>query len=242
MLKVYSTEYDASKYCADTLQCAIEKNPHLTICLAAGHTSLAFFDILIERGRQKKIDFSNVCVVGLDEWVGLSGKDDGSCENFLRENIFNHINVNENNIRLLDGKAANLEHECRQIDQFIKGNGGIDYLLLGMGMNGHLALNEPGVDESKTSHVAVLDSVTKTVADKYFKGTPDITEGITLGIKNIVAAKKIQLLITGERKREIVSKLIMEEQTNMLPGSLLKKVKHAEFVLDSEASSLLNIK
>jgi len=171
--------------------------------------------------------------------AGLSGKDDGSCENFLRENIFDHLNIKEENIRLFDGKAPDLEKECKEIDEFITDNKGIDYLLLGLGMNGHLALNEPGVNPNKTSHVAILDNVTKTVADKYFKEKPDITKGITLGIKNIAAAKKIQLLITGERKRDIVRKMMNEEKTNMLPGSLLKDLEHVEFVLDSDSSSLL---
>lgn len=239
--KIFKDSYEASKYCADTLAAIISNKPYALICMAAGHTSLEFFQILIEMFRNKKIDFSGVKVVGLDEWAGISGSDDGSCEIFLRSNIFDHVNLKKENIRLFDGKAPNLLKECRDIDAYIEDNGGIDYMLLGMGMNGHLGLNEPGTDPESYSHIVDLDSVTKKVAVKYFEDMPDISKGVTMGIRNILDSKRIQLLITGENKKEIVKKLFSEVKTNMLPATLLKGHENAEYVLDEPASSLLDI-
>jgi 6-phosphogluconolactonase/glucosamine-6-phosphate isomerase/deaminase len=147
--------------------------------------------------------------------------------------------VNEKNIRLFNGKAADLKSECREIDEFIDKNGGIDYMFLGLGMNGHLALNEPGVDPESMSHVMPLDSVTQDVAVKYFKDKPNISRGITLGIKNILDSKNIQLLITGKKKSGIVKRLFTSEKTNLLPGTLLFGHKNVEFILDKQAASLL---
>jgi glucosamine-6-phosphate isomerase len=237
--KVFEDNLRASAYCADTLAEIIKQKPDALICLAAGHTSLEFFAMLIKDNSEGKIDFSRVRAVGLDEWAGLSGKDDGSCENFMRSNIYSRINIREENIRLFNGKAKDLARECRDIDGFIERNGGIDYMFLGLGMNGHLALNEPGVDPESRSHVMPLDSVTRQVAVKYFEEMPEISRGVTLGIKNILDSKHIQLLITGKRKSEIVKRMFESEVTNMIPATLLFGHSKAEFILDAQAASLL---
>jgi 6-phosphogluconolactonase/glucosamine-6-phosphate isomerase/deaminase len=137
---------------------------------------------------------------------------------------------------LFNGKANDLAQECKDIDGFIEHNGGIDYMFLGLGMNGHLALNEPGVDPESRSHVMPLDSVTRQVAVKYFEEMPDISRGITLGIKNILDSKHIQLLITGKKKRDIVKRILASEATNMLPATLLFGHSNAEFILDTQAA------
>lgn len=237
-MKIFETETQAASYCADCITEIISQKPSALICLAAGHTSLELFDQLIRREREGRIDFSRVKVVGLDEWVGLSGRDDGSCENFLRINLFDHIKLSEVNIRLFDGKAVDLQDECASIEAFIRDNGGIDYMLLGVGMNGHLGLNEPGTHMANGAHIAKLDRVTQDVAVKYFKEKPELSEGVTLGIRNIAETKTVQVLITGQRKSEIV-KIITETDTNAVPASLIKNMDNVEFIVDQQAASLL---
>lgn len=236
--KVFADSAQASRYCADTLASIIKHKPDALICLAAGHTSLEFFDMLVKYNKEENADFSRVKAVGLDEWAGLSGTDDGSCDNFMRRNLYSRVNIREENIRLFNGKARDLRQECRDIDKFIEHNNGIDYMFLGLGMNGHLALNEPGVDPESTSHVMPLDSVTRQVAVKYFDEMPEISRGITLGIKNILGSRRIQVLITGRRKREIVKRIFSSEVTNMLPATLLFGHSNAEFILDALAAGL----
>jgi 6-phosphogluconolactonase/glucosamine-6-phosphate isomerase/deaminase len=142
--KIFPDSAQASRYCADSLIDIIKCKPDALICLAAGHTSLEFFDIVAREFESGGVDFSHVKAVVPDEWVGISGQDDGSCECFLQTNIFGRIKIDSNNIKLFDGKAADLKRECREMDEYIISNGGIDYMFLGLGMNGHLALNEPG--------------------------------------------------------------------------------------------------
>lgn len=238
-MKIFNSSQEAAKYCVSTLKDIIKHKPNCLICLAAGHTSLEMFQMLIRENRDGNIDFSSVKVVGLDEWVGLSGNDDGSCENFLRLNLFNHINLQQRNIKLFNGKADDLEEECNKIECFVKKNGGIDYMLLGVGMNGHLGLNEPGSKVTSRSHVVSLDDTTITVADKYFKEKPTLSKGITLGFRNFADTKHIQLLITGERKKDIVKRIFYEDKTTEIPASLLRDENNTEYVLNLEASSLL---
>lgn len=237
-MRIFENESEAAAYCANCITDIISLKPSALICLAAGHTSLELFDQLISCEREGVIDFSRVKVVGLDEWVGLSGRDDGSCENFLRSNLFDHINLSDANIRLFDGKADDLQNECAQIETFISSNGGIDYMLLGVGMNGHLGLNEPGTDKSIGAHVVMLDSVTQDVAHKYFKEKPELSEGVTLGIRNILESETVQVLITGKRKSEIVKK-INEAVTNEVPASLIRNMENVEFIIDQQAAGLL---
>lgn len=237
-MRIFATETEAAAHCADRIKDVISRKPSALLCLAAGHTSIELFKQLISMEKAGQIDFSGVRIVGLDEWVGLSGRDDGSCENFLRQNLFDHIGLNDDNIRLFDGKANDLAHECRQIELFIRNRGGIDYMLLGVGMNGHLGLNEPGTDKNQGAHVVILDSVTQDVAHKYFKEKPELSEGVTLGIKNIIETDIVQVLITGERKSEIVRK-ITETESEMVPASLIRNLPNVEFVLDQQAAGLL---
>lgn len=238
-LKIFNTQLQAVKFCKNTIAQVIMEKPDALICLAAGHTSLPLFDELIHSDKDGSIDFSCVKFVGLDEWEGLSGDDDGSCENFLRSNLLDGIGIKEKNIRLFNGKAQNLQTECNEIEDFIELNGGIDYMLLGVGMNGHLGLNEPGVDISSTAGIVKLHDVTLKVADKYFNEKPRLKGGVTLGIKNIVDAKKIEVLITGQKKSSIVSKIYETEKTNLIPATLIKNYDHVTYVLDAAAAQLI---
>jgi glucosamine-6-phosphate isomerase len=239
MTSIFEESRSASVHCAKTLINLITIKPSALICLAAGHTSLEMFEELIRAYHDGQADFSQVRVVDMDEWVGLSAEDDGSCEGFLRKNLYDHINVQEKHIRMFNGKADDLEQECRAMDAHIEANGGIDYMLLGLGMNGHLALNEPGVDPSQGAHVVPLDSVTRRVAVKYFREMPDISQGITLGVWNILQTRHIQLLITGERKRDIVKEMMDSAPTVELPGTLLKGHANVEIVVDKQAAGLI---
>ncbi len=235
-MKVFDNELMAAIYCEEAICEIVRNNKEAVLCLAAGHTSLMLFDLLKKSDKDGRIDFSQVKVVGLDEWVGLSGTDDGSCENFLRKNLFDHIGLQESNIKLFDGKADDLDAECKSVTNFIKAHGGIDYMLLGVGMNGHLGLNEPGVKEDSIAGVVSLDGVTQKVATKYFKGTPELTEGVTLGISDIKGAKLVHILVTGERKKEILKRILETDETSKIPATLIKNDSNVIILADRSAA------
>ncbi len=234
--KVYNTKEEAANYIADTIENIVKNKKDALICLAAGHTSLPVFEELVLRNKKGSIDFANVCVVGLDEWLNIKAEDFGSCAYFLNTNIYNRLNLKKENIRLFDGMAKDGVLECREVEEFIERKGGIDYLLLGIGMNGHLALNEPGDSFENGAHPVALSDTTKNVAPKYFKeDMPKLEGGITLGIKNLLKAKQIQLAIFGEKKRALVHQLIESAPTESLPATALKNAKNAQLIVDKEA-------
>jgi len=232
--KIFETEAEAAFYAADAAARILSGKPDALFCLAAGHTSLPFFEALIAKG----LDFSRCRFVELDEWMELPLDAPGSCAGFLRINFFSKINVKEENICLFDPMALDGEAECRRVTEQIAAWGGIDYLLLGMGLNGHLALNEPGCDLDCPAHVTPLSKTTLEAAPKYFGGDmPSINRGITLGLADLKAARMIHLLVLGNHKREICKRLCSCTKLDPdLPASALFDVEHAELIMDRAAA------
>lgn len=234
--QVFETDIQAAAYCAAAIEELIKRKPDAVLCLAAGHTSLPVFERLLEASSQKRIDFHQVRFIGLDEWLNVSADMDGSCASFLHRNLFDALNIPPEHLCLFDGKTSNPEAECIRVESCIERWGGIDYMLLGMGMNGHLALNEPGDSFSKGAHVTALDSTTKSVAPKYFSaGMPSLEHGITLGIRNILSAGLIHLTVLGAHKKDAVTKLLNAEIHCDFPASVLKSCSHAVLILDKAA-------
>ena len=230
---VFETETEAASYAAEGAARILSEKPAALFCLAAGHSSIPFFQVLIKRG----LDFSRARFVELDEWMELPTDAPGSCAGFLRLNFFSRINAREENICLFDPLAADGEAECRRIIDQITVWGGIDYLLLGMGLNGHLALNEPGCDLDCPAHVTPLSKTTLETAPKYFGGTmPPISKGITLGLADLKSARLIHLLVLGKHKREICARLrSCVKPDPELPASALLDTEQAELILDKAA-------
>ena len=138
---------------------------------------------MVKRG---ELDVSRARFVSLDEWVGLSAdamEDD--CTHFMMRYCYGPLNIPAEHMTLFDPCAEDLEAECRKIDQVIFDNGGIDFMMLGLGMNGHLGLNEPGADFHNYSHVMGLSDVTKSVGQKYFSQQTTLSGGITVGIQHM---------------------------------------------------------
>ena len=129
--------------------------------------------------------YSDWYFLSLDEWVGMNGEDEGSCRFHLNNQLFNPLNVKEDHIGFFDGQEKDLERECDKIENFITGHGGIDIAILGLGMNGHVGMNEPGTSLSLRSHVTELDSLTKKIGQKYFKKEQELSKGITLGLATL---------------------------------------------------------
>ena len=235
---------DASTLCAQIAEEIIQdlnQNPKQLLCIAAGHTSLGVFTHLLESYRLGKADFSQASFVAMDEWLDMSCHTPGSCGCFLVENFLRHVNYAPQNIRLWDGTASDLDEECAQVLQFIETHGGrLDFLVLGVGMNGHLALNEPGTDFAASAHICPLDPVTQTVGQKYFSQQTNLTGGITLGIADFRSAKRSILAVTGEKKAIILKNILDCGSPNVqLPATALYEFPNASLYYDKEAGELL---
>lgn len=233
---IFKTPELAAVHAAKTVDRLLRGKPDSVLCLAAGHTSLPIFDAIIRMGT----DFSKARFIGLDEWVGVSPQTEGSCAYFVEQNFFSRIAVCRENIRMFDAMARPAD-ACAAMERQLTAWGGIDYLLLGMGMNGHLALNEPGESFASGVHEAPLSSTTKQVAPKYFPaGMPPITSGVTLGIRNIIEARHIQLAVFGAHKAPAVAALLQTKADESLPATVLHNAAHAELLLDEAAAGAVS--
>ena len=214
---------------ADVICKQLEEKPDSLICIAAGHSSLPLCEELIARYKKGAVDFSKAHFIAMDEWLYMNKTISGSCSDFLVKNLLSHVNFPENQVRLFDGLAEDTAAECASVKALIEELGGFDVMILGMGMNGHLALNDPGSPFDSTVRVSEIDEVTKSVGTKYFTDAPALSGGITIGLKEICASRNIILIVFGEHKQGIIQKLIDSPATPDLPASVLKTVEDSKF-------------
>lgn len=236
---IYKDYSELSVKTAGQIAAIISKKPDALLCFPAGETSVGTFKHLIDLNKKGKLSFKKCKIVGLDEWAHIGAMKSENCFSFLKKHLFDHIDYSEENLCFFDGESSDLKRECIKTDNFIKKYGPIDMMLLGAGMNGHLGLNEPGTSFDLYSHIVDLDKTTKIVGQKYFSGKVNLTSGITLGVKYIMEAKTVILQLNGNRKAEVVKRLIESEVTPAFPASAIKAHLNSFLLLDNEASKYL---
>jgi glucosamine-6-phosphate isomerase len=226
---------DMSKAAAEKITELVNENPNALVCFAAGSTPIGTFEVLADLAADKKVDFGSCKFVGLDEWVDLDKHDSGSCQETLYKTLFHPLKVKEENICFFDAKAKDLQQECQRVDKYIRDHGNIDLMLLGIGVNGHLGFNEPGVSFNCLSHVVDLDENTKAVGQKYFETERELSKGITLGTQHIMDSNTVILIANGANKAEAVNRMINGEVTNELPATILQTHRDCYVYLEERA-------
>ena len=214
----------------------LKRKPDALICIAGGDTPLGVFDELVHAHQQGQVDFSRAAFVGLDEWLGLGKADKGSCREMVWGHFFNHLPLREHQICFFDGLTTDPAQECRRVDDYIAAHHGIDILVLGIGMNGHIGFNEPGVAIDTDCHIVNLDEVTQAVSVKYFDRQRSVKQGISLGMKTILAAKAIILMASGEKKARIIAQTVQADINAALPATLLKPHPQLRVIVDKPAA------
>lgn len=209
------------------------------VCPASGDSPKGLYEQLVNRVATKQLDVSHWNFVGLDEWGGINGSDEGSCRFHLNNQLFGPLKVPGDKLAFYDGRAEDLQAECQRIEDFITDHNGIDVAIVGLGMNGHVGMNEPGTPANLHSHVAEIDAVTQQVGQKYFTQKQSLTQGLTLGIANLMEAKNIMLLVSGKKKAAIVKRMLEEEISEQLPAGLLRNHPGLVIYLDKDAASLI---
>lgn len=201
-MRRFSDDAALGAYIADRLAQILQKKPNATFCIAAGTSSFPVFDALKARVKAGELTFTEASFFAMDEWCGLPQDADGAMADFLRRHFLNEMDFGD--IFLFDG-MADPEAECARAETFLAQHGGLDAVVFGIGVNGHVALNEPGVDPALRTHVAQVDPVTATVAQKYFQeAAPALTKGVTMGIANAADAKAVFLIANTAVKRTAV--------------------------------------
>src|SRR6478736_7497682 len=187
-VNVYPDYARLSRAAADLIAKIISQKKNALVCIASGHTPIGVFECLVKDVNAGKLDLSGCTFLSLDEWVGIDPEDPGSCLSMLKRDFFNHLSLKESQIVCFDVKA-NLEKECQRINDMIAANGGLDVMLVGLGTNGHIGMNEPGTSFELYAHVGELAEETKTTGQKYFTKATTLSNGVTLGLKHFKEAK-----------------------------------------------------
>jgi glucosamine-6-phosphate isomerase len=233
---IYNDYLELSVKTAELIADIISHKPDALLCFPAGETSVGTFTCLIELNKSGRISFKNTRIVGLDEWIGLGEMKTENCFSFLKKHLFDHIDFTRNNLCFFDGESDNPKQECTKTDDFINKYGPIDMVLLGIGMNGHLGLNEPGIAWDIDSHIVSLDETTRKVGQKYFSRKTELSAGITIGMKQILNSQTVILQVSGKKKSDVTSRLIDGIVSADFPASALQNHSNAFLLIDKDAA------
>ena len=241
-MKVYiGKNYDEmSRIAANVLSAQVMMKPDCVLGLATGSTPIGTYKVLIERCAAGDLDFSRVKSINLDEYVGLSGEHDQSYRYFMNNNLFNHINIDKANTNVPNGLAEDVDAECERYNNVINTLGPIDIQVLGMGHNGHIGFNEPDDHFPLETHKVDLAQSTIDANARFFASADEVPrQALTMGIKTIMQAKKVLVVVSGKDKAEIVKKAFTGPVTPEVPASILQMHSDVILVADEAAASLL---
>ena len=238
-VRIFNNADEIAVACADIFTELLVSKPESVLGLATGASPVKTYNELIKRCKNGEISFSKVKTFNLDEYCDLPRDDKNSYYTFMHENLFNSVDIKEENVNILDGNAADAEKEAKEFDEKIDNAGGIDIQLLGIGTNGHIGFNEPADSFSDgTFKVKLTDSTIKSNSI-YFDDDSMPRYALTMGINSIMKAKKIVLIATGESKADAIKATIDGEVTPQVPASVLKNHPDAILLIDKAAAKLL---
>lgn len=233
--EIYSSEEEMSRRCAGIVRDTLQNKPEALLCFPAGMSVVGTCRILKEMQDRGEVDFSKASFVSLDEWLDLEDESE-NCTHFLYKHLYGPLGIREDQLHLFDTHATDLEAECQRIDRFIFDSGHIDLMLLGIGMNGHLGLNEPGEDFSDYAKVVELSETTMNVGQKYFSDSMKLTRGITLGVRHMFETRKVVLQVCGAHKQDIMYQLFTTRPSQDLPASALSLMDGSMIIMDRDAA------
>ena len=217
--------------------------PNSVLGMATGSTPLSMYKELIRVHQQVGLDFSEVVSFNLDEYIGLPITDEQSYYYYMFQNFFNYVNVRRKNIYIPDGMVKDIDLECQKYDSDIREKGGIDLQVLGIGNNGHIGFNEPDIKFEATTHKVKLDDETINSNARFFQKIEEVPKfAISMGIKTIMHAKKIILLVSGENKAEVIYRALFEGITPEVPASILQLHQDVTVIVEENAARLLHAK
>lgn len=231
---------DMSRKAANIIAAQVILKPDCVLGLATGSTPIGTYQELIKGYENGDLDFSQVKTANLDEYRGLQKTNDQSYDYFMKENLFNHININFENLNIPNGENPDAEAECKRYEDVVKALGGQDLQLLGMGHNGHIGFNEPADEFVKETHCVDLQESTIQANKRFFEKVEDVpTQAYTMGINTIMQAKMILVVVSGADKAEIVKKAFFGPVTPQVPASILQMHPNVVVVVDEAAASLI---
>ncbi|WP_434414577.1 glucosamine-6-phosphate deaminase [symbiont of Argiope bruennichi] len=240
-IHIFKTESEASEFASKIFLDHLNHKKNSVFCFATGRSPIHLYKNFVLNYQKNLTDWSKVVTFNLDEYVGYNGTEKNSYRKFMNDHLFSKININLENTYVPNG-IGDLEKNCFDFEKNIINHHGIDVLLLGLGVNGHIGFNEPNTPFSSLTHVVKLhEQSLKDHAKHFFNNNINEVpkEAVTMGIKSIMNAKKIVLLAFGETKTNILQKLIENEVTKKVPASVLQLHPDCHVICDQIAASKL---
>jgi len=215
-------------------------NAPAVLGLATGVTPIAVYAELVRLHKEEGLSFKNVITFNLDEYYPMQPNAVQSYVTFMNENLFDHIDIDKNNVHIPDGTLAleDIPAFCLDYEKKIGDLGGLDIQILGIGRTGHIGFNEPGSAPNSGTRLVTLDDLTRRDAARDFGGKSFVpTKAITMGIGTIFKAREIILMAWSRKKASIIKKAVEGEISGEVPATYLQLSDHVEFILDKEAAS-----
>jgi glucosamine-6-phosphate deaminase len=227
---------------ADLIKLKQSQHATAVLGLATGATPIAVYAELVRLHKEEGLSFKNVVTFNLDEYYPMHPDAAQSYVTFMNENLFNHIDIDKNNVNIPDGTLSleAIPAFCLDYERKIGEMGGLDIQILGIGRTGHIGFNEPGSAPNSGTRLVTLDDLTKRDAARDFGGKSFVpSKAITMGIGTIFKAREIILMAWNKKKASIIKKAVEGEISSEVPATYLQLSEHVEFILDKDAASLL---
>ena len=229
---------DMSRKAANLISAQIIMKPNCVLGLATGSTPVGTYRQLVEWYEKGDLDFSEVMTVNLDEYKGLTRENPQSYYYFMNENLFGKVNINKTRTFLPDGTEPDSKTACENYNEILRAVGDVDLQLLGLGNNGHIGFNEPGESFSTETHCIDLSEQTIKANARFFETLEEVPrQAYTMGVKTIMSARRILIIVSGEDKAEIVKRAFFGPITPQVPASILQLHRNVTLVADEAALS-----
>ena len=241
-MRIYKAKdyQDMSRKAANIISAQVIMKPDCVLGLATGSTPIGTYAQLVDWYKKGDLDFAEVKTVNLDEYKGLERSNEQSYFYFMSEHLFNKVNIDFHNVNIPNGMEPDSEKECARYEAVIRSLGGVDLQLLGLGHNGHIGFNEPNAQFDRTTHCVNLTQSTIEANKRFFASEDEVPrQAYTMGIKTIMQASKILMVVSGADKAEIVKKAFFGPITPEVPASVLQLHNDVTLVGDEAALSLI---
>lgn len=223
----------------DEIASLLRRKPNAVLGLATGSSPLGVYEELVKAHKAGDISFNEVTTFNLDEYIGLDNNHPQSYRYFMNTHLFDQIDILKSKTHI-PSMDKNSEDYYETYDNKIKDHGGIDFQILGIGSNGHIAFNEPGTSFDSLTHTVDLKESTIQDNSRFFNSINEVPKkAVSMGLKSIMNAKRIVIIITGKNKAEALKRLMSKEITTDFPASILHRHGKVTIYADKEAASLL---
>lgn len=230
-----------SEQAAQLIAEQIREQPALALGLPTGRTPLELYHRLAEMHQRGAVDFGRASVFHLDEFYPIAPDHPGSFQAYMWRELLSHVNVEPQNVHFLDGLAEDPAAECLRYEEQIAQAGGLDFVLLGIGVNGHIGFNEPETPFDARTHVVTLERESREANAYLFPSVEEVPErGLTMGIGTMMEARQVMLIAAGAHKAQAIKRALEGPITPEIPASILRRHARATVMVDRQASTLLN--